>query len=183
MNYELLFSRLDQKLVENNLELDIYCIGGFVLEYHGLKATHDIDAFYKSNETIDRLIKEVGDEFNLNNGSDLWLNNRVEKIMSSGNPNESMELIFRGEALNVYITSLESVLMDKVIASRTKDIPDIAAILLDLNMKNPEKLFEAIEYSDGTTNPAVVFEAYAKAFGEDLLEEYLRDNPNLRRLL
>ena len=46
MNYNKLFIRLNEKLAENNIHLSLQCVGGFVLEYHGLKATEDIDAFY-----------------------------------------------------------------------------------------------------------------------------------------
>ena len=46
MNYNKLFTRLNEKLAENDIHLSLQCVGGFVFEYHGLKATEDIDAFY-----------------------------------------------------------------------------------------------------------------------------------------
>lgn len=50
LDYHQLFSRLNEKLSEENLQLHLHCVGGFVLEYYGMKATEDIDAFYETTE-------------------------------------------------------------------------------------------------------------------------------------
>lgn len=47
LDYHQLFSRLNEKLSEENLQLHLHCVGGFVLEYYGMKATEDIDAFMR----------------------------------------------------------------------------------------------------------------------------------------
>lgn len=39
------FEALNQELSQANLHLSIICVGGYVLEYHGLRATQDVDAF------------------------------------------------------------------------------------------------------------------------------------------
>ena len=39
LDYHQLFSRLNEKLSEENLQLHLHCVGGFVLEYYGMKAT------------------------------------------------------------------------------------------------------------------------------------------------
>lgn len=44
------FEALNQELAQANLHLTIICVGGYVLEYHGLRATQDVDAFYKENQ-------------------------------------------------------------------------------------------------------------------------------------
>lgn len=54
MDYHQLFSRLNEKLSEENLQLHLHCVGGFVLEYYGMKATEDIDAFYESTEKVEK---------------------------------------------------------------------------------------------------------------------------------
>ena len=56
MDYHQLFSRLNEKLSEENLQLHLHCVGGFVLEYYGMKATEDIDAFYESTEKVEKII-------------------------------------------------------------------------------------------------------------------------------
>lgn len=39
------FQALNKELIQENLTLTIICVGGYVLEYHGLPATQDVDAF------------------------------------------------------------------------------------------------------------------------------------------
>ena len=65
MNYNKLFTRLNEKLAENDIHLSLQCVGGFVLEYHGLKATEDIDAFYESTAKVEEIIAEIGQEFHV----------------------------------------------------------------------------------------------------------------------
>jgi hypothetical protein len=77
MDYQSLFSSLNKKLKQNNLTLEVHCVGGFVLEYYGLKATDDIDAFYQSSALIEQLIAEVGAEFQVGTADEAWLNHSV----------------------------------------------------------------------------------------------------------
>ena len=42
-----LFEEVNTALSENRMMLTIICVGGFVLEHHGLRATRDNDAFYR----------------------------------------------------------------------------------------------------------------------------------------
>ena len=63
MNYNKLFTRLNEKLAENDIHLSLQCVGGFVLEYHGLKATEDIDAFYESTAQVEKLLLRLGKNF------------------------------------------------------------------------------------------------------------------------
>ena len=46
------FEALNQELSQKKLSLTIICVGGYVLEYHGLRATQDVDAFYEENHHI-----------------------------------------------------------------------------------------------------------------------------------
>lgn len=39
------FQALNKELIQENLTLTIICVDGYVLEYHGLHATQDVDAF------------------------------------------------------------------------------------------------------------------------------------------
>ncbi|HFN6383352.1 TPA: hypothetical protein ACHFTX_001747 [Streptococcus pneumoniae] len=39
------FQALNKELIQENLTLTIICVNGYVLEYHGLRATQDVDAF------------------------------------------------------------------------------------------------------------------------------------------
>ena len=44
------FEALNQELAQANLTLTIICVGGYVLEHHGLRATQDVDAFTKKTK-------------------------------------------------------------------------------------------------------------------------------------
>lgn len=181
MEYKKLFSRLNEKLAENNLILDLHCIGGFVLEYYGLKATDDIDAFYQSTKQIEKLIDEVGHEFNVNTENEHWLNPAVGELLSPLSTDD--QPIFTFSNLTVSISSLQSVLVDKIHAGRAKDIPDIAKLIKKLSIKDPKQLFEIARTSDNLVDPSILFEAYAIAYGEQALENYLKNNPEIKRLL
>lgn len=73
MDYHQLFSRLNEKLSEENLQLHLHCVGGFVLEYYGMKATEDIDAFYESTEKVEKIIQEIGEEFHVGTSNEPWV--------------------------------------------------------------------------------------------------------------
>ncbi len=75
---KLVFQTLNKKLIQENLTLTIMCYG-YVLEYHSLRATQDVDAFYDQNQKINEIIARVGKQFNLNIHEELWLNNHVAK--------------------------------------------------------------------------------------------------------
>ena len=51
---------LNAALPEQQRTLSIICVGGFVLEHHGLRATQDIDAFYQENQTLREIIVVEG---------------------------------------------------------------------------------------------------------------------------
>ncbi|PCR99112.1 DUF6036 family nucleotidyltransferase [Lactococcus fujiensis] len=183
MDYKKLFFRLNEKLAEHNLTLQLDCVGGFVLEYYGLKATDDIDAFYESSAKIESLIAEVGNEFGVGTAREAWLNHAVGQMMSLGSIDDR-KVIFEASHLSVTISSLQSILIDKIQAGRSKDIPDIAKIMRAMDIKSPQKLLQLNrQFSNGETDPAIILEAYSVAFGEEALRQYLRENPDLMRLL
>ncbi|WP_081167286.1 DUF6036 family nucleotidyltransferase [Lactococcus garvieae] len=182
MNYDKLFTRLNEKLSENDIHLSLQCVGGFVLEYHGLKATEDIDAFYDSTAKVEEIIAEVGQEYHVGTMNEPWLSHSIGRIMSLSD--QDKVLIFADSHLEVYLSSLQSVLIDKIQAGRAKDIPDIAQIMKKLKIESPDVLLGLLEsYSEGTSDPAVILEAYSIAYGEEALKNYLRENPELLRLL
>ncbi len=76
------FEALNQELAQANLTLTIICVGGYVLEHHGLRATQDVDAVYQENQKINEIIARVGRQFNLNTHEELWLNNNVASMNS-----------------------------------------------------------------------------------------------------
>lgn len=59
---EKLFSDLNEELAKSGLTLDLLCVGGFVLEYHNMRSTDDIDAFYQESSDLIECIENVGRE-------------------------------------------------------------------------------------------------------------------------
>ena len=116
MDYHQLFSRLNEKLSEENLQLHLHCVGGFVLEYYGMKATEDIDAFYESTEKVEKIIQEIGEEFHVGTSNEPWLSQAVGEVMSHSKTDET--IIFVESHLTVGLSSLESILIDKIQAGR-----------------------------------------------------------------
>ena len=49
-NAKTAFEELNRLLAENQMTLSVICVGGFVLEHHGLRATQDIDDFTKKRK-------------------------------------------------------------------------------------------------------------------------------------
>ena len=183
MDFKLLFDALEGKLAKENLTLDLHCVGGFVLQHHGLKATDDIDAFYESSERIDALIAEVGEEFHVGNAKEVWLNHSVDQVMAKPDFRDE-ETVYQADHLIVHIISLEAVLLNKVQLGRVKDISDIAKIMKKLDLTDPMPLIEKLmKYTEGETDPSALLEAYAEAYGDAALENLIKNNQELMRLL
>ncbi len=66
MNKKILFEALNAELDKENIELEIICVGGFVLEYYNLRGTQDVDAFYQEDAKIRSIIEKVGNDFGVN---------------------------------------------------------------------------------------------------------------------
>ena len=114
------FEALNKELVQANLTLTIICVGGYVLEYHGLRATQDVDAFYEESQKINEIIARVGQEFNLNTHEELWLNNNVAN-MNKQPPLSLCETLYSFENLTVLATPIEYVLGMKMVSTRKQD--------------------------------------------------------------
>ena len=52
MDKKVLFEALNTELAKENIDLEIICVGGFVLEYYNLRGTQDVDAFYQEDAKI-----------------------------------------------------------------------------------------------------------------------------------
>ena len=47
MDKKVLFEALNTELAKENIDLEIICVGGFVLDYYNLRGTQDLDATIK----------------------------------------------------------------------------------------------------------------------------------------
>lgn len=170
------FEALNKELVQANLTLTIICVGGYVLEYHGLRATQDVDAFYEESQKINEIIARVGQEFNLNTHEELWLNNNVAN-MNKQPPLSLCETLYSFENLTVLVAPIEYVLGMKMVSTREQDLKDIGAIIkykhfrLPFNTFNDLKKmgFDSIDFS-------VLLEGFSYAYGMDWLEDFFKEN-------
>ncbi len=176
--YEL-FDALNDKLRSVGETLCITCVGGYVLELHDIKATKDVDAFYRNNVTINRLIKQVGDEYGANSADDDWLNNSVGNVNAPPSKDEC-QLLYEFSNLEVYIASLEYVLCMKLCTDREKDIDDAAKILNRLkDIDDPIKLYNILiahGFNRSQCDISRVLDAFERLLGTDWLERYYREH-------
>lgn len=171
---EKIFSRFDEKLGERNLRLSIICVGGYVLRFHGIRETVDIDAFFTNTPEIQSIIKEIGQEFGLNSSDEDWLNSSVQNLNDA--PDESIcSKIYTGKNLTVAIPPLLYVAGMKLISEREIDISDVAQIISSLHSKDPVEFRNGLmQYGFGFVDEALILEAFSEAYGMEWLEEYYR---------
>ena len=174
MNDEMMsaFKLLNDKLAANELSLSIVCVGGYVMQYYGFRATADIDAFYESNQTINRLIYEVGVELGLNGEDELWLNSSVSNLNSE--PPESVRrVIYEMSNLTVSIVSLMYLFGMKMRSGRSRDRHDLAEIILSENQDDPIEMSEALkDIGFRDLDISILLEAFNEAYGDEWMQNY-----------
>lgn len=171
-NEKEIFEELNCKLADNNMSLEIICVGGFVLSHNNLRATLDIDGFFKSNSIIDSIIRDVGNKFEINKADELWLNNSVQNLNSP--PNKDIcDLLYNFSNLKVYIAPLDYVAGMKLISCREQDILDVASIIKAKAITDPIELSNVLfSYGFENIDESVLLEAFGRAYGMKWLESY-----------
>ena len=80
INFQPVFLMLNDELSKAGESLELTCAGGYAMQMNGYRGTADVDAFYQSNATIDRIIRKVGDAFGINRPDEPWLNNSISNM-------------------------------------------------------------------------------------------------------
>lgn len=172
INEKEVFEEFNRRLEEADLRLVVTCVGGFVLSYHGMRATQDVDGFYKTNDTIERIIREVGDHFGINNEEESWLNNSVESL-NPVPPEDICEVLYEFSNLKVLIPPLDYVAGMKLISAREQDLRDVAAIIKKQQIEEPKDLRSRLEeYGLIGIDEGLLLEAFGEAYGMQWLEDY-----------
>ena len=120
MDEKVLFETLNTELAKENIKKEIICVGGFVLDYYNLRGTPDVDAFYQEDAKIRSIIEKVGDDFDVNQPDELWLNNNVVN-MNKIPPLSICEKAFSYSNLTVFVPPLSYILGMKLDSGRDKD--------------------------------------------------------------
>jgi len=169
---EKIFSRLNNRLSESGLYLNIICVGGYVLKYHGIRETKDIDGFYDNSPVIRKIIKEIGNEFNLNQEEEDWINNSVGNLNEK--PDDSIcKIIYSNSNLKIMIPPLEYVAGMKLRSEREIDISDVSDIIVYLKIDDPRDFKDKLDfYGFNDVDESLIMESFAEAYGLDWLENY-----------
>ena len=175
-NEQEIFEELNRRLAEKDIDLTVICAGGFVLSHYGLRATHDIDGFFKTNKVITNIIREVGEKFALNSDDELWLNNSVQNLNNA--PDEKIcEELYSMSNLKVLAPPLEYIAGMKLVSSREQDVKDVAEIIRLKKIASPADLSELLnKYDFHSIDESVLLEAFGEAYGMEWLEQYYIEN-------
>ncbi|MGO1369242.1 MAG: DUF6036 family nucleotidyltransferase [Senegalia sp. (in: firmicutes)] len=142
-----IFEYMNERLKENQLELEITIYGGSImtLVYDNRPATKDIDCVI--NETNDKLLKNILDStklvFNL---SDNWLNEEIKEPLKYL-LKEDKETYQNFSNLKLLKPKVEQLLAMKILAARpepAKDFIDAYILCKDLNIRTKEELINII---------------------------------------
>ena len=138
IEHEKYFKILNERLKEKNESLTLYTVGGFALKCYGIKTTMDVDAFYDTNDTIEKIIADIGNEYNINPLNERWINKAVaylkDKRVKSPNK-EISKLINKYSNLEIYCANLDYLFIMKVFAvydgkkDKVKHLDDCKKIL------------------------------------------------------
>ena len=173
---KLLFEELNEKLQQKRLDLTLICVGGFVLDYYGIRGTMDIDAFYDESQPIHDLIYEIGKAHNLNTPEELWINNSVQNLNTKP-PEEICKTIYEFSNLKVLIPPLDYVAGMKLISGRENDIEDVAQIIKHLNINDIYEFKRKLKsYEFGDADDALIIESFGIAYGMKWLTDYYIKN-------
>lgn len=171
-----LFTELNDRLKEKDIDLTIICVGGFVLSHYGLRATHDIDGFFRATREITESIRDVGEKYGINTEEELWLNNSVQNMNIA--PDEKIcDVLYEFSNLKVLIPPLTYIAGMKMQSAREQDIKDAAAIIRQQKVETPEELKKQLRsYGIDGIDDSIILESFGEAYGMEWLEKYYIEN-------
>lgn len=139
-----LFNILNEKLVAQNIDGEIYLLGGAVmcLAFNARPSTKDVDAFFLPKTKILALAKEIHLEKNL---PEDWLNDAVKGFLSKdGECNPFLNL----SSLKIFVAKPEYLLAMKCLSMRIgeefHDEQDVRFLLRYLNIDSLQKALDII---------------------------------------
>jgi SAM-dependent methyltransferase len=172
------FELLNKKLSELGEHLELVCGGGYALQLYGYRGTVDVDAFYKSNDVIERVIREVGDAFGINTTEEVWLNNSISNLNTEP-PKQYTKVIHQFSNLIVRVVELDYLIGMKLTSARERDIKDVGVILLGEGEEHPFGLMEKLKGMGFSIDISLLLEAFGMAYGIDWLETFYHENAKM----
>jgi len=175
IDFEAAFQALNDMLALHHLSLHIICCGGYLLQRMGFRGTIDVDAFYKSNEEIDLLIRRVGALLDINTGRTIWLNNAVS-AMSDWPDSQYCEKLHGLSNLTVDRVTIEYLLGMKLSSTRPIDKEDAGHIIKAKGLDNPIGLYCLLASMSFRLSMVSVLEAFAFAYGDEWRAAYWKEH-------
>jgi len=175
IDFEPVFSRLNEELISRGQSLALICAGGYVMQLHGFRSTTDIDAFYRSNTVLEAIISEVGEEFGINKPDELWLNNSISN-MNPEPPDEHCVALYAFSNLVVKAVTLTYLIGMKLASGRVQDLIDAASILKHDKNEDPFELLSRLNGMKFVVDISVLLDAFEEAYGMDWLDMFYMNN-------
>ncbi len=166
-----IFSYLNERLKENQLQLEITIYGGSVMTmvYDNRPATKDIDCVFSETnlKILDNILKLIKFTFNL---SDDWINEEIK---------EPLEFLLKEDKetykvysnLKILKPKAEQLLAMKILAARSepaKDFTDAYILCRDLNITTKTELLDIVSDYISLTLLGERQIKFIKYLGEDL---------------
>lgn len=177
MDKKVLFEALNTELVKESIDLEIICVGGFVLEYYNLRGTQDVDAFYQEDTKIRSIIEKVGNDFDVNSPDELWLNNNVAN-MNRIPPRSICEKAYSYSNLTVFIPPLYYILGMKLESGRDRDRQDVGDIIRLVKIRSMKSVINKLKEYGFQSDLSLILEAFEIAYGMEWLAEYMAEHPD-----
>lgn len=175
MDAEKLFKDLNEELAKSGLTLDLLCVGGFVLEYHNMRSTEDIDAFYQESSDLIKCIDKVGKENGISSSEERWLNNSVSNLNRKPPESVCYEILSYSN-LTVTIPSLVYILGMKLESARSRDIEDAGSIILSEKFEDILGTARMLEDLGFQIDFSSLMDAFEISYGLEWLAEYLEEH-------
>ena len=175
METKKLFSDLNEELAKSGLTLDLLCVGGFVLEYHNMRSTGDIDAFYQESSDLIECIEKVGKENGISESEERWLNNSVSNLNRKPPASVCQEILSYSN-LTVTIPSLTYILGMKLESARIRDLEDAGTIIRSERFEDVLDTAKTLEDLGFQIDFSVLMEAFELAYDIEWLTEYLEEH-------
>jgi len=169
------FEMLNAELSKMNKPLELVCAGGYVMQLNGYRATADVDAFYKSDDELEKVIRKVGDEFDVNKDDELWLNNSISN-MNPTPPSAYCKSVHQFSHLDVKAVDIIYLIGMKLTSAREQDLKDTADILKHNNIEQLFELLSKLVDMKFEIDISVLLDTFGRAYGIDWLEAFYRNN-------
>ncbi len=166
-----IFNYLNERLIENQLQLEITIYGGSIMTmvYDNRPATKDIDCVFSETnlKLLNRILEQTQFIFNLSDG---WINEQIKEPLKAM-IKEDKETYKVYTNLKILKPKAEQLLAMKVLAARpepAKDFVDAYILCKDLNVTTREKLLEVFSTYVPTTLLGERQINFIKYLGKDL---------------